>query len=189
MNGIFSFFSQLQWNPISFADVSLAQQKTQASFALALRNAAQSKRRKKLLVHVHNKIHQSNSNSFLGAQEYHTTIWQANQFNRQKSVRQFQENTTQRAFALGSLWVRSGSTLTSLPEAKKRTRQCGSRDKAQTRELWHICLLDNPKSVIRVYGRLAFVMEHKEMLICYKPKSVIRTESTQKSFCFVLFMP
>ena len=56
MNGIFSFFSQLQWNPI-----------------------AQSKRRKKLLVHVHNKIHQSNSNSFLGAQEYHTTIYHTTQ--------------------------------------------------------------------------------------------------------------
>ena len=57
MNGIFSIrlscshavatsFPQLQWNPISFADVSLAQQKIQASFALALRNAAPSERRK-----------------------------------------------------------------------------------------------------------------------------------------------
>ena len=29
-------FPQLQWNPISFADVSLARQKIQASFALTL---------------------------------------------------------------------------------------------------------------------------------------------------------
>ena len=40
------------------------------------------------------------------------------------------------AFALGSLWVRSASTLASLPEAKKSTRQCGSRDKVQM--LWHL---------------------------------------------------
>ena len=39
------------------------------------------------------------------------------------------------AFALPSLWVRSASTLASLPEAKKNTRQCGSRDEAQTRGL------------------------------------------------------
>jgi len=41
LSGIFSFFSQLQWTPI-----------------------AQSKRIKNLLTHVHNKIHQSNLNSF-----------------------------------------------------------------------------------------------------------------------------
>ena len=39
-------------------------------------------------------------------------------------------------FALPSLWVRSASTLASLPEAKKSTRQCGSRDKVQM--LWHL---------------------------------------------------
>ena len=40
------------------------------------------------------------------------------------------------AFALGSLCLRSASTLASLPEAKKNTRQCGSRDKVQM--LWHL---------------------------------------------------
>jgi hypothetical protein len=46
LNSIFFFFSQLQWNPISFADVSLARHNEQARSTLALRNAAQSKRRK-----------------------------------------------------------------------------------------------------------------------------------------------
>ena len=36
---------------------------------------------------------------------------------------------------------RSAFALASLSEAKKSTRKCGSRDKAQTRGLWHICLL------------------------------------------------
>ena len=38
--------------------------------------------------------------------------------------------------------LHSAFALPSLPEAKKNTRQCGSRGKAQTRALWHICLLD-----------------------------------------------
>ena len=42
--------------------------------------------------------------------------------------------------------LRSGFALASLPEAKKNTRQCGCRDTAQTRELWHICLLDYLKT-------------------------------------------
>ena len=37
--------------------------------------------------------------------------------------------------------LRSAFALASLSEAKKSTRQCGSRDTAQTRGLWHICLL------------------------------------------------
>ena len=36
---------------------------------------------------------------------------------------------------------------------------------------------------IRAYTR------NRETIRFVKPKSVIRTESTQKSFCFVLFMP
>ena len=40
------------------------------------------------------------------------------------------------ASTLPSLWVRSAFALASLPEAKKNTRQCGSRDKVQM--LWHL---------------------------------------------------
>ena len=36
--------------------------------------------------------------------------------------------------------LRSAFALASLSEAKKSTRKCGSRDTAQTRGLWHICL-------------------------------------------------
>ena len=37
--------------------------------------------------------------------------------------------------------LRSAFALASLSEAKKSTRKCGSIDTAQTRGLWHICLL------------------------------------------------
>ena len=40
------------------------------------------------------------------------------------------------ASTLPSLCLRSGFALASLPEAKKSTRQCGSRDKVQM--LWHL---------------------------------------------------